>query len=63
MKIRMLLFGLLGAIVLGAGPLQSGEPFVTPSFLKQLEELEEAMSAAESARKGITFLLMEPGST
>ena len=39
------------------------DPFVAPSFVKELTDLEEVIKTATEANKGVTFLLMEPGST
>ena len=58
MRICMLL-GCLWA----AASLQAAEPFVAPSFVKELKDLEQAKKEAADSHKGITFLLMEPGST
>ena len=63
MKTATLLVGLLGATLLGTSALHAADPFVVPSFVKELEDLDEVMSDAARERKGITFLLMEPGST
>ena len=60
MKISGLLAGL---IVLGLSFLNGAEPFVAPSFVKELKDLEKVKADAAKENKGITFLLMEPGST
>ena len=51
------------AFLIGAATLQAAPPLVLPSFVKDFEELEEAKKEAAEANKGITFLLMAPGST
>ena len=43
--------------------LHGAEPFVPPEFVKELKDLDAVMSDAEANNKGVTFLLMEPGST
>ena len=58
MRIAITLAFLIGAVALQAAP-----PLVFPSFVKNFEELEEAKKEAAKANKGITFLLMAPGST
>ena len=60
MKINGLLTGLF---VLGLSFLNGAEPFVPPSFVKELKDLEKVKVDAAKENKGITFLLMEPGST
>ena len=55
---------LLAACLFGASALlHAAEPFVAPDFVKTFEEMEEAKEEAARDKKGITFLLMEPGST
>ena len=51
------------AFLIGATTLQAAKPLVLPSFVKDFEQLEEAKKEAAEANKGITFLLMAPGST
>ena len=51
------------ASLFGAAALHAAEPLVMPDFVKDFEELEEAQKEAAEANKGITFLLMAPGST
>ena len=58
MRIALLLVSLVGAAALHAA-----EPLIVPDFVKYFDELEEAQKEAVKANKGITFLLMEPGST
>jgi hypothetical protein len=58
MRIALLLVSLVGAAA-----LQAAEPLIVPDFVKYFDELEEAQKEAVKANKGITFLLMEPGST
>ena len=58
MRIALFLAPLLCAVA-----LQAAEPLVMPDFVKTFEELEEAQEEAAEAKKGITFLLMAPGST
>ena len=53
----------LGCFALAFSALQAAEPFVTPDFVKQLESLEAVKKEAADSNKGVTFLLMEPGST
>lgn len=54
---------LIFASLIGAATLHAADPFVTPSFVKSFEELGDAREIAAKEKKGITFLLMEPGST
>jgi len=61
MRIALTLISLIGA----AG-LHAGEPLITPDFVKYLEDLENLDGVKKEAaekNKGVTFLLMEPGST
>tara|TARA_R110000850_G_scaffold60760_3_gene139220 strand:+ start:1077 stop:1253 length:177 start_codon:yes stop_codon:yes gene_type:complete len=51
------------ACLIGVTSLHAADPFVVPSFLKELTELDEVMSEAAQANKGVTFMLMAPGST
>ena len=51
------------AFLIAATTLHAAPPLVLPSFVKDFEELEEAKKEAAEANKGITFLLMAPGST
>ena len=59
MKISVLLAFILGTAL----SLQAAPPFVTPSYVKELEDLEKVKKTAAENNKGITFFLMEPGST
>lgn len=43
--------------------LSAAEAFKTPSFVKELEDLDKVIKKATEENKGVTFLLMEPGST
>lgn len=43
--------------------LSAAEPFKVPSFVKELKDLKQAQKEAADSNKGVTFLLMEPGST
>ena len=43
--------------------VRAADPFVVPQFLKDLDQLQEAKKEAADLHKGISFLLMEPGST
>lgn len=43
--------------------LHAADPFVAPDFVKELEDLPEVIEEANVKNKGVTFLLMEPGST
>ena len=54
---------LTGLFVLGLSVLDGAEPFVAPSFVEELKDLEKIKVEAAKENKGITFLLMEPGST
>lgn len=38
-------------------------PLELPSLVKPLKKLESSMGEAAKQKKGVTFLLMEPGST
>ena len=58
MRLALILVSLIGAAA-----LQAGDPLVVPDFVKYFEELDEAKSLAAEKKKGLTFLLMEPGST
>ncbi|MDB4662432.1 hypothetical protein OAE61_02235 [Verrucomicrobiales bacterium] len=58
MKISLLVGCLFGAVSLFAA-----DPFVAPSFVKELEDLEKVQKKAIKENKAVTFLLMEPGST
>jgi len=49
--------------VFACAALHAAEPFEAPSFVKELEDLDDVITTASSENKGITFLLMEPGST
>ena len=60
MKFAIALGCLIGAMSL---QLQAAPPLVLPDYVKQFEELEEAKKLAAKENKGITFMLMEPGST
>lgn len=51
------------ALLAGFTIANASEPFEAPSFVKELEDLDEVRADAASANKGVTFLLMEPGST
>ncbi len=53
----------LGAFGMLFSYLHAAEPFVAPDFVKELEDLPEVVERANVENKGITFLLMEPGST
>ena len=46
-----------------AAPLPAAEPFQTPDFVKEFKDLKQAQQEAADSNKGVTFLLMEPGST
>ena len=55
---------LLALVFLGiTHSIHAAEPFVAPSFVKELKDLEEVKKAAAENNLAITFLLMEPGST
>ena len=58
MKIGVLLTCLIPIFALHAA-----EPFVTPSFVKELEEIDSVKEDATEKNKAVAFLLMEPGST
>jgi hypothetical protein len=58
MKIGLFLASLAGVVA-----LQASEPLVVPSFVKYFKDLDEAKKEAAASNKGLTFLLMEPGST
>ena len=60
MKLSLLLVAFVFATVLS---LPAADAFKLPSHVKELEDLDKAIAKAEKERKGITFLLMEPGST
>ncbi len=60
MKARLLS---VGVVLLAALSAQAAEAFKLPSHVKELEDLDKAIAKAEKEQKGITFLLMEPGST
>lgn len=51
------------ALFLGVVALQAADPLVVPSFVKTFEALDQAKQEAAAANKGLSFLLMEPGST
>lgn len=55
--------GLFLASFAGVVALQASEPLVVPSFVKTFKELDQAKKEAAETNKGLTFLLMEPGST
>jgi len=59
----LLVLATFGWTVASTLAASAAEPFVAPDCVRELDELEEAMATASSERKGITFLLMEPGST
>ncbi|MDF1858993.1 MAG: hypothetical protein P1U87_02195 [Verrucomicrobiales bacterium] len=59
---KKFLLPLLGCFV-AAGSLSAAEAFKTPSFVKELEDLDKVIRKATEENKGVTFLLMEPGST
>ncbi len=58
MKINVFLLSLIGAV-----SIQAADPFVAPDFVKELDALSEVKKKATKDNKGVTFLLMEPGST
>ena len=61
MRIALVLLSLLGA-----SALHAAEPLIVPDyviFFEDLENLDEVKKEAAEAKKAITFLLMEPGST
>jgi hypothetical protein len=58
-KFLLPLFGCLALV----GSLSAAEAFKTPSFVKELEDLDKVIKKATEENKGVTFLLMEPGST
>ena len=61
MRTSLFLLTLMGAVTLHAG-----EPLKVPDFVKFLEDMENldgVMKEATAQNKGVTFLLMEPGST
>ncbi len=60
MKLRLLS---VAVVLIAAISARAADPFVLPSHVKELEDLDKAISKAEKEQKGITFLLMEPGST
>lgn len=60
MKLSLLLVVLVFASALS---LPAADAFKLPSHVKELEDLDKAIAKAEKEQKGITFLLMEPGST
>lgn len=41
----------------------AADPFEIPSFVKELDQLDKVMSDAAKENKGVTFLLMQSGST
>jgi hypothetical protein len=43
--------------------LSAGEPLKLPSSVKLLKDLEKVKAEAKSQNKGISFMLMDPGST
>tara|TARA_R110002096_G_scaffold27577_1_gene84182 strand:- start:1316 stop:1516 length:201 start_codon:yes stop_codon:yes gene_type:complete len=53
----------LAACLIGSASLHAAEAYKVPSFLKELDDLDEVMSEAAQTNKGVTFLLMSPGST
>lgn len=59
---KTLLCALLGSAFL-VGSLSAAEPFDPPSFVKELEDLEDIQTKAANENKAVAFLLMEPGST
>ena len=63
MEALFMRIALLLVTLVGAAALHAAEPLIVPDFVKYFEELEEAQKEAVKANKGITFLLMEPGST
>ena len=44
-------------------PSFGAEPFKAPDFVKEFKDLKQAQKEAADSNKGVTFLLMEPGST
>lgn len=60
MKARLLF---VAVVLLATLSAQAAEAFKLPSHVKELEDLDKAIAKAEKEQKGITFLLMEPGST
>jgi hypothetical protein len=60
MKARLLS---VAVVLLATLSAQAAEAFKLPSHVKALEDLDKAIAKAEKEQKGITFLLMEPGST
>ena len=52
--------------LIGAAALHAAEPLIVPDFVKFFEDLENLDGVKKEAaekNKGISFLLMEPGST
>ena len=60
MKARLLS---VAVVLFAAISAHAAEAFKLPSHVKELEDLDKAIAKAEKEQKGITFLLMEPGST
>lgn len=61
MRIALVLVSLVGAAALHAA-----EPLIVPDFVvffEDLENIDEVKKEAAENNKGISFLLMEPGST
>ena len=51
------------AAIAAAFPSFAAEPFKAPDFVKEFKDLKQAQKEAADSNKGVTFLLMEPGST
>lgn len=51
------------AVIAAALPAFAAEPFKAPDFVKEFKDLKQAQKEAADSNKGVTFLLMEPGST
>lgn len=51
------------ALFMGVAALRASDPLVVPSFVKNFEQLDLAKQEAAEGKKGLSFLLMEPGST
>ncbi len=52
--------------LVGAAALHAAEPLIVPDFVvwfEDLENLDEVKKEAAEKKQGISFLLMQPGST
>jgi hypothetical protein len=54
---------LLLALTALTAALSAGEPIKLPSSVRLLKDLEKVKEEAKKENKGISFMLMDPGST